>query len=171
MAHVNRRLALAYLCVICTINHQSLPHSMLDKTPKLPLSKAPAGSSLTILNASDVDTIISQLDLELALESQKKVFTAFSAQSQQDGPGPSDIQVPLRSTLTTPTQRTLVMPSRAGNLMGCKFVGVPNEGSGGLPGSTVVLDVETGKVKGLVNARKLTALRNALGESSDLIRC
>ena len=135
---------------------------LLDKKTKSP-SKAAIGSPLTILNASDVDTVLSQLDLELALESQQKVFTAFSA-SHTDDSTSSDIQVPHRSTLTTSTQRTLVMPSRAGELLGCKFVGVPNEGSGGLPGSTVILDAKTGKVKGLVNARKLTALRNALGK-------
>jgi ornithine cyclodeaminase/alanine dehydrogenase-like protein (mu-crystallin family) len=129
-------------------------------------SAAPStkGSSLTVLNASDVDKVISQLDLELALESQRKVFTAFSANDGSD-----DIQVPHRSTLTTSTQSTLVMPSRAEDLLGCKFVGVPKEGSDGLSGSTVVLDAESGKVKGLVNARKLTALRNACGWSSHLL--
>jgi len=142
---------------------------LLDKKTKPP-SKAAVGSPLTILNASDVDTVISQLDLELALESQQKVFKAFSA-SHTDDSTTSDIQVPHRSTLTTPTQRTLVMPSRAGELLGCKFVGVPNEGSGGLPGSTVVLDAETGRVKGLVNARKLTALRNALGKFNCYAKC
>lgn len=115
-----------------------------------------SGTSLTVLNASDVDQVVSQLDLELALESQKKVFTAFSS-------GSDDIQVPHRSTLNTSTQNTLVMPSRAGDLVGCKFVGVPNEGSDGLSGTTVVLDEKTGKVKGVINARKLTALRNACG--------
>jgi ornithine cyclodeaminase/alanine dehydrogenase-like protein (mu-crystallin family) len=124
-----------------------------------PVASPATGSSLTVLNASDVDEVISQLDLELALESQQKVFTAFSN-------GSDDIQVPHRSTLTTPTQSTLVMPSRADNLLGCKFVGVPNEGSDGLSGTTVVLDDKSGKVKGVINARKLTALRNACGEST-----
>jgi ornithine cyclodeaminase len=142
---------------------------MLDKAVKSTIKEPPprvdGRSSLTILNASDVDQVISQLDLELALASQQKVFTAFSAANTQDSSSPSDIQVPHRSTLTTSTQDTLVMPSRAGDLLGCKFVGVPNEGSDGLSGTTVVLDPKTGKVKGLVNARKLTALRNACGES------
>jgi len=133
---------------------------MVTKTTKTkPAAPSTSGSSLTILNASDVDRVISQLDLELALESQQKVFTAFSN-------GTDDIQVPHRSTLTTDAQSTLVMPSRAGELVGCKFVGVPNEGSDGLSGTTVVLDDKTGKVKGVVNARKLTALRNACGMSN-----
>jgi ornithine cyclodeaminase len=133
---------------------------MLDK--KVKAKPQAEGSSLTVLTASDVDKVISQLDLELALESQSKVFEAFSAPKSGDDTA-SDIQVPHRSTLTTSTQSTLVMPSRAGELLGCKFVGVPKEGSDGLAGTTVVIDAETGKVKGLVNARKLTALRNACG--------
>ena len=133
---------------------------MVTKPTKTKPAAPPAsGSSLTVLNASDVDKVICQLDLELALKSQQKVFTAFSS-------GSDDIQVPHRSTLTTTAQSTLVMPSRAGELLGCKFVGVPNEGSDGLSGTTVVLDDKTGKVKGVINARKLTALRNACGRST-----
>jgi len=131
---------------------------MVTKSSQTTSTPPAKGSSLTVITASDVHQVISQLDLELALESQQKVFTAFSANN-----GPDDIQVPHRSTLTTSTQSTLVMPSRAGGLLGCKFVGVPKEGSDGLSGTTVVLDSETGKVKGLVNARRLTALRNACG--------
>lgn len=131
---------------------------------KAPVATTTQGSSMTVLNASDVDQVISQLDLELALESQRKVFTAFSS-TRDDS---NDIQVPHRSTLTTSSQSTLVMPSRAGELLGCKFVGVPKEGSDGLSGTTVILDSETGKVKGVVNARKLTALRNACGKSSHI---
>jgi len=139
------------------INLHSHHSTMVTKPNRTKTATSPAsGLSLTVLNASDVDQVISQLDLELALESQQKVFTAFSN-------GTNDIQVPHRSTLNTSTQSTLVMPSRAGDLVGCKFVGVPNEGSDGLSGTTVVLDHKTGKVKGLVNARKLTALRNACG--------
>jgi ornithine cyclodeaminase/alanine dehydrogenase-like protein (mu-crystallin family) len=136
---------------------------MLDKSPSAPQSSAPvkAGSSLIVLTASDVDAVLSKLDLELALSSQKDVLTAFSASQETS---PDDIQIPHRTTLVTESQKTLVMPSRAGELLGCKFVAVPKEGDGGLPGTTVVLDSETGQVKGLVNARKLTALRNACGK-------
>jgi hypothetical protein len=150
------RLIYASFCINLYSHHSA----MVTKSPKAkPAAPSASGSSLTVLNASDVDKVISQLDLELALESQQKVFTAFSN-------GSDDIQVPHRSTLTTPTQSTLVMPSRAGDLAGCKFVGVPNKGSDGLSGTTVVLDEKTGKVKGVINARKLTALRNACGKST-----
>jgi ornithine cyclodeaminase/alanine dehydrogenase-like protein (mu-crystallin family) len=139
---------------------------MLDKLKSSVKATPPAatkqGSPLTVLTASDVDSVLSKLDLEAALTSQQDVFTAFSSSTAESS---DDMQIPHRSTLVTPSQKTLVMPSRAGELVGCKFVGVPKEGSGGLPGSTVVIDAKTGKVKGLVNARKLTALRNACGES------
>lgn len=120
-------------------------------------------SDLVVLTASDVDRVLDKLDLELAVTSQRDVFTAFSTSSNGDDSSDKQIQISHRSTLVTPSQRTLIMPSRAGDHLGCKFVGVPNAGSGGLPGTTVVLDHETGAVKGLVNARKLTALRNACG--------
>lgn len=128
---------------------------------------AAMGSSheLVVLTAGDVDKVLANLDLELALKAQQDVFSAFSTSCKRtasDEASPA-IQIPHRSSLTTDSQRTLVMPSRAGELLGCKFVGIPNEGSGGLPGSTVLLDPETGRVRGLVNARKLTALRNACG--------
>jgi hypothetical protein len=149
------RLIYASSCINLYSHHSAM---VTKPTKTKPAAPPASGSSLTVLNASDVDQVISQLDLGLALESQQKVFTAFSN-------GSDDIQVPHRSTLTTATQSTLVMPSRAGDLVGCKFVGVPKEGSDGLSGTTVVLDDKTGKVKGVINARKLTALRNACGKS------
>jgi ornithine cyclodeaminase/alanine dehydrogenase-like protein (mu-crystallin family) len=141
---------------------------MLDKksTGSAPTTSIKPKSGLIVLTGSDVDTVLSKLDLELALSSQQDVFTAFSASSSTATETFAAIQIPHRATLVTESQKTLVMPSRAGRLLGCKFVAVPKEGDGGLPGSAVVLDAETGKVKGLVNARKLTALRNACGEWS-----
>jgi len=45
-----------------------------------------------------------------------------------------------------------------------KVVSVPKQsGIYGLPATTLVLDEVTGGVKAVVNARKLTALRNAAG--------
>lgn len=140
---------------------------MLDKkaTASETTASIQPSSGLIVLTASDVDIVLAKLDLELALSSQKDVFTAFSeSSSKATQTSPASIQIPHRSTLVTESQKTLVMPSRANELLGCKFVAVPKEGDGGLPGSTVVLDAKTGKVKGLINARRLTALRNACGE-------
>ena len=82
------------------------------------------------------------------------------------------IQTQHRITLTSPTVTSLFMPSRVDPSVGaagmtCKIVSVPTQGgTGGLPASTVVMDENTGKVRALVNARKLTALRNAAGKLS-----
>jgi ornithine cyclodeaminase/alanine dehydrogenase-like protein (mu-crystallin family) len=61
----------------------------------------------------------------------------------------------------------LFMPARNADAGGtaCKIVSVPTAGGeDGLPGSTIIMDEESGKVRAVVNARKLTALRNACGE-------
>ena len=60
----------------------------------------------------------------------------------------------------------LFMPSRAADAGGTaiKIVSVPSGGGAeGLPATTLVMDETTGRVRGVVNARKLTALRNACG--------
>ena len=61
----------------------------------------------------------------------------------------------------------LFMPSRAAQAGGtaCKIVSVPTSaGDGGLPATTVLMDETSGKVRAVINARRLTALRNACGE-------
>jgi hypothetical protein len=125
-------------------------------------------SSLTILSSSDVDSVLSSLDPELALASQSSVFTSFSRPpppvclAKSEVP---DIQIPHRLTVLSPEMTMLFMPSRVGDAggTGCKIVSVPSAGGEGLPASTVVMDEKTGKVRAVINARKLTALRNACG--------
>lgn len=134
--------------------------------------------NLTILSGSQVDKVISALDLEAALTSQATVFKAFSTQSSpgqtQDGTGGEEetpaIQTPLRSKILSAAATSLFMPSRVEAIQttACKIVSIPRGGSlDGLPGTTVVLDNE-GNTLGVVNARKLTALRNAAGEWAGL---
>lgn len=55
------------------------------------------------------------------------------------------------------------MPGRINHRTAIKIVSVPTAGGDGLPGTTLVMDEETGHVRAVVNARKLTALRNAAG--------
>lgn len=129
---------------------------------------APSSSNLTILSSSDVDSVLSSLDPELALASQSSVFTSFSRPpppvclAKSEVP---EIQIPHRLTVLSPEMTMLFMPSRAGEAggTGCKIVSVPSAGGEGLPASTLVMDEKTGKVRAVINARKLTALRNASG--------
>jgi len=121
-----------------------------------------ASSDLTILTASDVDTIISSLDLEAALSGQSQVFEAYSHAVPSEIPA---IQTPQRLAIQSEQATSLFMPARvAGSSTACKIVSIPrNGGADGLPATTLVIDDE-GKVRGIVNARKLTALRNACGK-------
>lgn len=137
--------------------------------------------SLRILTGSQVDSILANLPLHPALESQANVFRAFTRQAEgvtNDQQGAAPIQTPHRLTVNSDEFSMLFMPSRAptgttGQIgqggkeqttTACKIVSVPSAGSAeGLPASTIIMDEESGKVKALINARKLTALRNACG--------
>lgn len=128
-------------------------------------------SSLTVLSGGDVDAVLRQPEaIKAAVASQHQLFVDFhrSQQQQQQHAEHSSIQLPHRLTVSSSHHKVLFMPSRYGpeQVTGCKIVSVPTrpDDQGGLAGSTVVLDEETGSVKGLVNARKLTAVRNACGE-------
>ncbi|KAL0067010.1 hypothetical protein AAF712_005999 [Marasmius tenuissimus] len=77
--------------------------------------------------------------------------------------------MPHRITIPTAYHKALFMPARI-NTIGStmKVVSVPScsDDAGGLPASTIVLDNPSGAVKAIVNARNLTALRNAGGKPS-----
>lgn len=133
--------------------------------------------SITILTASDVDKLISDpTTVEQAIASQRDILTAFSAPATSDEkdarqPG---IQIPPRISVISDGVTALCMPSRVkvlerddemGTGIGVKMVSVPHHGGAGLPATTTLFDGRTGKLKAVVNARNLTALRNACGES------
>ncbi|KLT44462.1 NAD(P)-binding protein [Cutaneotrichosporon oleaginosum] len=120
--------------------------------------------SLRILTSADVDKVLDSLDQKLAVDSQRAVFAAYStAGDAEDAPGVRKLQLPLRHQLSSPDQTMLFMPARVTGSTSCKIVSVPRAGSDGLPGSTIMMDEKTGKVKAIMNARRLTALRNAAG--------
>ncbi|EIW67960.1 hypothetical protein TREMEDRAFT_33090 [Tremella mesenterica DSM 1558] len=138
----------------------TLPLPTQDQTPPLPTPLNPSDKpgTLTILTASDVDTIISSLDPETILQSQSEIFISLSTEDDN-----GKTQLPPRTSLKSNTNTTLYMPSRTEKgEEGIKIVSVPLNGEG-LPASTILMD-ELGRVKGVINARKLTALRNAAGK-------
>lgn len=59
----------------------------------------------------------------------------------------------------------LFMPGRVNHQTAIKIVSVPKQGGDGLPATTLVMDEKNGNVLAVINARRLTALRNAAGES------
>ncbi|KAL7418890.1 hypothetical protein Q5752_006574 [Cryptotrichosporon argae] len=122
--------------------------------------------SLLVLTGADVDAALSSLDPETTLASQAAVFKTFSSShtaAATSSPRPPLLEAPLRTTLTAAGATSLFMPSRIGADVACKIVSVPRADVG-LPATTVVLD-GVGRVRALVNARKLTAARNAAGSA------
>ncbi|TFK38476.1 hypothetical protein BDQ12DRAFT_631010 [Crucibulum laeve] len=126
--------------------------------------------SLLVLSAADVERIVSAFAPSQLQSLMARVFVLLSSQS-------TEVNTPHRILISTSNHTALFMPSRIGcpSLLGTtvKVVSVPrsNEDARGLPASTLVLDEDTGAVKAIVNARSLTALRNAAGSllSSNLV--
>ena len=128
--------------------------------------------SLLVLSLGDVDAITSTFspqDLQLLMAD---VFALISSK------GP--VSMPPRIVIPTHHHTALFMPAHIGSTTdldisnspifalggtAVKVVCVPAESDPrGLPGTTLVLDEVTGGVKAVVNARNLTALRNAAGQ-------
>jgi ornithine cyclodeaminase/alanine dehydrogenase-like protein (mu-crystallin family) len=129
------------------------------------------------LTASDIATLLADpATLHEALASQRDVLSAFSRSSNTVTENePPEIQIPHRTTIATEGCTTLCMPSRVRGLegseenpgtgIGVKVVSVPREGDAGLPATTTLFEGKEGKLRAVVNARALTAVRNACGES------
>lgn len=131
--------------------------------------------SLLVLSLSDVDAITSTFspqDLQLLMAD---VFALISSKRPRQR-----VSMPPRIVIPTLHHTALFMPAHIGNKTSAeasdlnpvfalggtavKVVCVPAESDPrGLPGTTLVLDEITGSVKAVVNARNLTALRNAAG--------
>lgn len=85
------------------------------------------------------------------------------------------LQIPQRLAVDMKKHTALFMPSRVGQDTACKIVGVPKPAAAstagrgssaaeaGIPGSTILLDAQTAKVKAIVDSTALTALRTAAG--------
>lgn len=123
-----------------------------------------------VLSAGDVEWIVSDFtprELQLLMA---QVFHFLSTKRVVDGP---PISMPHRLSFQTQNHTALFMPARIGDSAfpgmpgrtAIKVVCVPQSTAAkGLPATTMVLDEITGGVKAIVNARKLTALRNAAGQ-------
>lgn len=119
-------------------------------------------SPITVLNAEAVDLAVLSIDVEQLVLLMRTVFETLSTTDSTD----NTIASPLRSSICTPTQTLLFMPSRIATAggTGIKVVSVPTGGGvDGLPGTTMIMNEVTGKLDAVLNARQLTALRNAAG--------
>lgn len=115
--------------------------------------------SLLVLSAKDVDAVISKLHPDELEALMASVFHRLSSKLV-------DYASPHRTSISMARHTALFMPSRVPYLgTAIKVVSIPSlPGTGqGLPASTLVLDEGTGRVKAIVNATALTALRTAAG--------
>jgi ornithine cyclodeaminase/alanine dehydrogenase-like protein (mu-crystallin family) len=128
-------------------------------------------NDILILSATDVDKTLESIDLQVLIRSQETAFRTFSSQTPDTANGTAAVQIPLRSTIQSDEATTLFMPSRSRDVgTAIKIVSVPKVPTlSGLPASTVVLD-DSGRVTGLLNAARLTSMRNACGMSSSYMR-
>ncbi|KAG7446271.1 NAD(P)-binding protein [Guyanagaster necrorhizus] len=113
--------------------------------------------SLLILSASAVSQVASTFSADDLRSLMADVFAVVSSSSDP-------AYAPPRIGIPTERHQVLFMPARISGIgTALKIVSIPREGGGGLPASTLVLDKESGTVKAVINARELTALRNAAG--------
>ena len=132
------------------------------------------GMSLLVLSASDVDQAITKFKTDELVDVMARVFLALSTPhcGRNAEEHASTVDIPHRSTITSKNHNVLFMPSRLSAIgTAIKIVSVPVASappevkSHGLPGSTMIIDENSGNVVAVVNARKLTALRNAASKS------
>jgi len=114
--------------------------------------------STRVLTGSDVQKVVAEFDTKDLVEMTSSLFQLVSSRR--------GITTPHRLSIDTGGQVSLFMPSwieSAG--IAVKVVSVPKEGTSGIAATTLVIDQKTGQVKGIINARKLTALRTAAGSA------
>ncbi len=123
------------------------------------------------LSGPEVDRVVSSFTTNDLVDLMAQVFFQLSASNSDPAKEESEICLPHRLGVPTTNHTALFMPSRIttfGTAM--EVVSVPKSSAPdevktrGLPASTFVLDYLTGEVRAVVNASKLTALRNAAGE-------
>ncbi|KAJ8516723.1 hypothetical protein ONZ45_g5991 [Pleurotus djamor] len=116
--------------------------------------------SLLVLSAKDVAKVTESFE---PTELENLMSTVFTTLSDPETP---DSFSPARTIIPTENHKVLFMPSRMPNIgTSIKVVSVPLSaaGKGGLPATTMIIDETSGAIKAIVNARSLTALRNAAG--------
>ncbi|GBE85831.1 Ketimine reductase mu-crystallin [Sparassis crispa] len=123
--------------------------------------------SLLVLSASDVARVTSRFHPDDLVDLMAQVFHSLSQSHKWTSSG---ISQPHRVALPMENHTSLFMPSRMASVgTTIKVVSVPTSAAPqavkerGLPASTLVLDENSGRVKAIVNAGRLTALRNASG--------
>lgn len=118
--------------------------------------------SIRVLDGKTVDGIVASLPAEGIIHLMRRVFKTLVSEV-----GVQDLACPPRTSLQSSNHTTLFMPSRIASAggTGVKIVSVPKSGTAadGLPATTLMMNEESGAVEAVINARQLTAVRNAAG--------
>jgi hypothetical protein len=124
-------------------------------------------SSLRILRSSDVEGILSHIVPDELLDLMSIVFGTLSANAPSStSENKQSVIMPHRINVPTAAHTNLIMPARIPPFgTAIKLVSVPtsSDDTRGLPGTTIVMDEDTGSPKAIINARSLTAIRTAAG--------
>lgn len=111
---------------------------------------------MRILSAAQVNTILDQFQVDDYLDLSRRALVALSNK------GSALSLCPARNVVEHNNFTSLHMPSLLDGIVVEKVVCVPTSSKGsGLDASIIVLDQESGAVKCLMNATRLTALRTA----------
>lgn len=118
--------------------------------------------SIRVLDGATVDTIVASLPAEGIINLMRRVFSTLVSNA-----GEQELACPPRAILQSSNHVTLFMPSRiaAAGGTGIKIVSVPTNkaNNDGLPATTLMMNEDSGAVEAMINARQLTAVRNAAG--------
>jgi hypothetical protein len=118
-------------------------------------------SSIRVLSSEVVDAVLDSLPSDDLVDLMRRVFVALASRNNEV------VDCPPRTTVHSANHATLFMPSRISTAggTGIKVVSVPlsDSNKAGLPATTMVLNEVTGAVDAIVNAKQLTAVRNAAG--------
>ncbi|KAI8343975.1 hypothetical protein BC941DRAFT_407436 [Chlamydoabsidia padenii] len=122
-------------------------------------------NTIRVLSAQDLDTLLQEGNEQSANQVIDLMEMTFATYTKAHKTGNKhNAQAPQRNGIYTDNHYALFMPSRLEQTTSIKVVCVPtNDGKGGLPATVLVLDEATGKVKAIMNAAALTAVRTAAG--------
>ena len=105
---------------------------------------------MRVLTGKDVDCVLSKLTIEETLAICGSALTAYSS---------GTAECPPRIVIESSNYTSLHMPSIMSNLITEKVVSLSKTPGQGLPASIIILDEQTGKVKSIMNADQITAVR------------
>lgn len=148
------------------VTEQLVSSTMISHSPSINYTLS-ITMTLLVLSATDVSEAVQDFTPDLVVSLMANVFVDLAVSRDT-----RSVIIPHRSSIISQNHNILFMPSRLPSFgTAIKIVSVPTPTASadvkarGLPASTAIIDETTGEIAALVNARKLTALRNAASMS------